>query len=309
MYHIILSTPEKWDSLTRRWRDNTNFVESIKLFLVDEIHLLSEARRGPTLEAVVCRMKTISELYKLDGRETSIRFMAVSATIPNGDDLAEWIGRTDRNNTKFVSVPEEMRPVKLKRVVVGYQGHTSYFKFDMNLNYYLADIIKQYADGKPTLVFCSTRKGVELAAAVLFKDLCIRMTPTQKSDCMEAASCVVDPMLKSYMERGISYHHAGLTHSDRGTVENAFRNGKIPILLCTTTLAMGINLPAYLVIIKSTQCYNPGGGEDELPESSVLQMIGRAGRPQYNNSGIVVIMTQDQKKVRLNHFLLPILFI
>lgn len=56
---IIITTPEKWDMLTRRWRDHRGLVEVIKLFLIDEVHILNDETRGPVLEAVVSRMKTI----------------------------------------------------------------------------------------------------------------------------------------------------------------------------------------------------------------------------------------------------------
>lgn len=90
-YKILISTPEKWDSLTRRWRETEEFVKTIKLFLIDEVHLVNEDRRGPILEAVVCRMKTIFRSLNQTINE-HLRFIAVSATIPNIDDLAQWFG-------------------------------------------------------------------------------------------------------------------------------------------------------------------------------------------------------------------------
>lgn len=90
-YKILISTPEKWDTLTRRWRDTPDFVETIKLFLIDEIHLVNEDQRGPILEAVVSRMKTICICSR--GRpKIEIRFIGVSATIPNIEDLGQWLG-------------------------------------------------------------------------------------------------------------------------------------------------------------------------------------------------------------------------
>lgn len=90
-YNILISTPEKWDSLTRRWRDSPSFVTSIKLFLIDEIHLVNEDNRGPTLEAVVSRMKTICVCSRGDSK-INIRFIGMSATFPNIEDLGQWLG-------------------------------------------------------------------------------------------------------------------------------------------------------------------------------------------------------------------------
>ena len=57
--HVILTTPEKWDSITRRWTENFFLIASVKLLLIDEVHLLGDLSRGCCLESVVCRMKTI----------------------------------------------------------------------------------------------------------------------------------------------------------------------------------------------------------------------------------------------------------
>ena len=96
--HIVLTTPEKWDSLTRRWKNQTVLVEHIKLFLIDEIHLLNEDNRGSTLETVICRMKTIQ--HTLYDKVDSIRLIAVSATIPNTDDIATLL-RSQSHPAKF----------------------------------------------------------------------------------------------------------------------------------------------------------------------------------------------------------------
>lgn len=93
-YHILITTPEKWDVLTRKWRESPEIVESIKLFLIDEIHLVNEDRRGPILEAIVSRMKTIFTLNRNHVKQINLRFVGVSATIPNVEDLALWLGGT-----------------------------------------------------------------------------------------------------------------------------------------------------------------------------------------------------------------------
>lgn len=90
-YKILISTPEKWDTLTRRWRETPDFVETIKLFLIDEIHLVNEDQRGPILEAVVSRMKTIC-VFARGSPKIETRFVGVSATIPNIEDLGQWLG-------------------------------------------------------------------------------------------------------------------------------------------------------------------------------------------------------------------------
>jgi ATP-dependent DNA helicase HFM1/MER3 len=120
---IIITTPEKWDSMTRKWKDHMRLMQLVKLFLIDEVHILRETR-GATLEAVVSRMKNIG---------SNVRFVALSATVPNSEDIATWLGKDATNQ----HVPahrehfgEDLRPVKLQKFVYGYQSTGNDFAFD-----------------------------------------------------------------------------------------------------------------------------------------------------------------------------------
>jgi ATP-dependent DNA helicase HFM1/MER3 len=121
--NVIVTTPEKWDSITRRWKDHAKLMRLIKLFLIDEVHILKESR-GATLEAVVSRMKST---------ESSIRFVALSATIPNSEDVAMWLGK-DSIHPYLPAHREvfgqEFRPVQLHKIVCGYPGKSNDFFFD-----------------------------------------------------------------------------------------------------------------------------------------------------------------------------------
>lgn len=100
-------------------------------------------------------MKSVGNggLCGFDGNENQrIRFIAVSASIPNAEDVVEWIGRS---NTKLFKFPEELRPVPLTKIVLGYNYNPkkiTFFKFDLSLNYKLRSLIIQHSEGKPTLV-------------------------------------------------------------------------------------------------------------------------------------------------------------
>ncbi|XP_059053609.1 probable ATP-dependent DNA helicase HFM1 [Achroia grisella] len=320
-YRIIITTPEKWDMLTRRWRDHRSLVEVIKLFLIDEVHILNDAVRGPVLEAVVSRMKTIqssaqsahrieylkrkfnSHHYAIsvatdESAPPRIRFVAVSATVSNPEDVATWLGSSDKPAV-YYRFGDECRPVKLKRIVEGYpcSNGTSIFKFDIILNYKLWPIIQKYHNGKPTLIFCNTRKSVILTAETLSREITINFNQEQKDKLMTLASTIKNKKLQSLILAGVACHHAGLLFEERSNIEKAFRNRDLPILITTTTLAMGVNLPAHLVIIKNTQQY-VNGAYQEYSISTVLQMVGRAGRPQYDTEATAVIMTRLNDKSR-----------
>ncbi|KAA8575967.1 hypothetical protein EYC84_006131 [Monilinia fructicola] len=114
---------------------------------------------------------------------------------------------------------------------------------------------------------------------------------------------VKDDALKEALSFGIGLHHAGLIESDRSLAEELFAKNKIQILVATSTLAWGVNLPAHLVVVKGTQFFDAKTeGYKDMDLTDVLQMLGRAGRPQFDTSGIARIFTQDSKKAFYKHF-------
>lgn len=148
---VIITTPEKWDSVTRKWRDNQRLMQLIKLFLVDEVHILKDSR-GATLEAVVSRMKSTG---------VDVRFIALSATVPNSEDIATWLGQTA--STPDVPARREVfdesyRPVKLEKHVYGFQGGANDFSFD-------ALLMKQLATTCPFLTSYSHLLECQIASS------------------------------------------------------------------------------------------------------------------------------------------------
>eukprot|EP00057_Strongylocentrotus_purpuratus_P010440 XP_011664914.1 PREDICTED: probable ATP-dependent DNA helicase HFM1 [Strongylocentrotus purpuratus] len=312
--NIIFTTPEKWDSMTRKWRDNHSLVQLVKLFLIDEVHSLNEETRGATVEAVISRMKTVQAALPDQRTNTSIstqeqssgsglRFLAVSATIPNIKDIAEWLGFGDQTAV-FHKFDDSHRPVTLRKVVIGYpcSDNFSEFKFDLSLNYKLSGVVQTYSENKPTLVFCSTRKAVEQAASILVKEARFILNAQCRQRLQMYNNRIRDSKLRDLVMNGVGYHHAGLDLQDRKAIEEMFLQGDLPVLMSTSTLAMGVNLPAHLVVVKSTQHY-AGGMYREYSETQILQMIGRAGRPQFDTSATAVIMTKHKTKGKYDNLL------
>ncbi|KAG8635008.1 hypothetical protein MANES_17G114600v8 [Manihot esculenta] len=228
-----------------------------------------------------------------------IRFLAVSATIPNIEDIAEWLSVPAQGIKRF---GEEMRPVKLTTKVFGYTPAKNDFLFEKRLQNYIFDILMQYSRGKSALVFCSTRKGAQEAAQRLSQTV---MTfgysnpfikdKEQQERLREASLSCSDKQMQSYILYGVGYHNGGLCLKDRNLVEGLFLRGDIQILCATNTLAHGINLPAHTVVIKSTQHFNKEKGlYMEYDRSTILQMCGRAGRPPFDDTGMVIIMTRRE---------------
>lgn len=148
---------------------------------------------------------------------SEIRFLAVSATIPNTEDIACWLGESIDSPARFFKIDDDMRPVKLQKIVLGYShpGGTSQFHFEMSLSYKLHALLFKYADGKPTLIFCSTRKGVEHTCSILLQQITFHFNTEQKQRICEVAIAISENKLKECVMAGVGYHHAGMAKDDR----------------------------------------------------------------------------------------------
>ena len=304
--NIILTTPERFDVLTRKWKECPQFVSSICLLLIDEIHLLNEETRGATIEAIVARMKLLGTLSQFEHRELGThRLIALSATIPNIPEVAEFL-QVDNCGLKIFG--DEYRPVKIERIVLGFQKAKNEYMFEKYLDYRVGDLIQKYSEGKPVLVFCQTQKGTINCGKQLINDISsnkisiLRINSSQEKLKLESLSVrISNKSLSAMVKLGIGFHNAGLSLSDRQLVEEGFKSQLIKVVCTTSTLAQGVNLPARLVIIKSTNCYRgPKLGYTEYNKMEIDQMVGRAGRPQYDTKGIAIIMTEKEKVNQFN---------
>ncbi|KAG8907978.1 Sec63 [Tulasnella sp. 403] len=288
---IIVTTPEKWDSLTRNWRGHQDILAQMQLFLVDEVHILNESR-GSTLEVCISRMKT---------NGTSVRFVLLSATAPNIEDIANWVGArgSQAGSAHVFKFGEEYRPCKIVRHVYSYpMRNQNPYQFLRGLDFKLFDLLQKHACGKPVLIFCPTRKGVSGTAEQLAKDY-KKLVDEKKSlpwilPSRRDAS-FHDPQLKALLAFGIGMHHAGLALDDRHLTEELYLSGSIRTLVATSTLAVGVNLPAHTVVLKGTRMWS-GSGWSEYSDLDVMQMLGRAGRPQFDTEGLAIIMCSTDKE-------------
>ncbi|XP_019851762.1 PREDICTED: probable ATP-dependent DNA helicase HFM1 [Amphimedon queenslandica] len=195
---------------------------------VAQIHQLNDDSRGPTVKAIVSRMKTVrSSVAGETGGRRLLRFIAISASLPNIDDIASWLGTEEQPG---IIIDDSHRPVQLRRVVLGFPDASTEFKFDLSLSYKISGIIQCYSNQKPTLVFCATCKGTQQAAGILVKDARFVMNVEHRRRLQSAASSVNDSKLKELIAYGVGYHHAGMSSNDRKLIETMFTNGELPIL-------------------------------------------------------------------------------
>lgn len=287
---IIVTTPEKWDSITRKWHDHVKLLQMVKLFLIDEVHILKDTR-GATLEAVVSRMKSSG---------ANVRFIALSATVPNSEDVAIWLGRDPTSAhlpAHREAFGEDFRPVKLQKHVYGFEGQMNDFAFEKVLDGKLPGLIQKHTGKKPIMVFCFTRKSCENTASVL-ADWWTRQKAMQRAwPVSPQRTVVINKELQALVECGVAFHHAGLESQDRKAIETAFLKGDINVICCTSTLAVGVNLPCHLVVLKGTVGFQDGR-LGEYSDLEVMQMLGRAGRPQFDDSAVAIIMTRLDKVQR-----------
>jgi activating signal cointegrator complex subunit 3 len=295
---IIITTPEKWDGITRYWQ-RRNYVQKVGLVIIDEIHLLGEDR-GPVLEVIVSRMRYIASRT---GQE--VRFMGLSTAVANANDLADWLGVEGPGLFNFRPA---VRPIPMEVHVQAFPGR-NYCPRMQSMNKPAYAAITTYSPEKPVLIFVASRRQTRLTALDLIAMCATAENPKRflRMSDEETASYVdrvKDSALRDTLAFGIGIHHAGLVESDRAIVEELYGAVKIQVLCCTATLAWGVNFPAHLVIVKGTEFYDARLSRYvDFPVTDVLQMMGRAGRPQYDDHGVAVIMVHEPKKNFYKKFL------
>ncbi|KAI0234175.1 putative steryl acetyl hydrolase mug81 [Massospora cicadina] len=295
---IIITTPEKWDGISRGWQSR-EYVRAVSLVIIDEIHLLG-GDRGPILEVIVSRMN-----YIASHTARAVRIVGLSTALANAADLAGWLGVPPGSLFNF---RHSVRPVPLEVYIDGFSvKHYCPRMASMNRPAYKA--IRTHSPRQPVIIFVSSRRQTRLTAQDLIAYCGMEENPRQflhmpEGEAEMLLASVADGCLRMTLGFGIGLHHAGLTEPDRKVVEELFANGKIQVLVATSTLAWGVNFPAHLVIVKGTEYYDAKvKGYVDYPITDILQMVGRAGRPQFDNSGIARVFVLDKRKGFFKHFL------
>ena len=295
---IIITTPEKWDGISRSWQTRS-YVRQVSLVIIDEIHLLG-GDRGPILEIIVSRMN-----YIASQSQGSVRLVGMSTACANAMDLGNWLGVKEG----LFNFRHSVRPVPLQIFIDGFPEQRGFCPLMQSMNRPTFLAIKTHSPEKPVIVFVASRRQTRLTAKDLInfcgmEDNPRRFVRMSEDDLQLNLSRVQDEALREALSFGIGLHHAGLVEADRQLAEELFANNKIQILVATSTLAWGVNLPAHLVVVKGTQYFDAKiEGYKDMDLTDVLQMLGRAGRPQFDTSGIARIFTQEAKKAFFKHFL------
>lgn len=284
---VVISVPEKIDSITRSPDLNiSQFFESIRVLVVDEVHLLDMDGRGDALEAVVTRFLTRTE------KLPSIRIIALSATVPNFEDVAQWLRVP---STCIFRYGVEFRPVKLETHVLTYHEGESLEEDRLNQDKIVIEQIEALlGEEQQAVVFVNSRIGTEKLAQrmIIAWDKTGSHGNFVSAETIGLSQEVDSQSLSQVIFAGVGFHHAGLSRKDRGKVEFAFIEGYCRVLVSTTTLAWGVNLPADVVIIRDVEIYDSLKGKMLIGAIDLQQMLGRAGRPGYSRGighGYVIV--------------------
>ena len=292
---LIVATSEKVDSLVR---NDADWLSNLTCVVADEVHLVDDSSRGPTLEVTLAKLR---ELARRNG--LPMQLVALSATVGNAGAIADWL---DAN-----LVDSEWRPIDLKTGVHygnalnfadGSQRQVGVKASERPEAALVRDIVEE---GGSSLVFVNSRRNAESAAERLGPTTAEFLSEDEEARLAELAAEIravsdteTSEDLAACVEGGSAFHHAGLASEHRSLVENAFRERLLKAVSATPTLSAGVNTPARRVIVRDWRRFDSSaGGMAPLSVLEVHQMMGRAGRPGLDPYGEAVLLAKSHEEM------------
>jgi len=295
--NVLILTNEKMDSIIRH---EAEWIDEIGLVISDEIHLIGDDSRGPTLEMILTHLKEL---------EHKPQILGLSATITNSHEIANWLG------CKLVD--SKWRPVPLFEgvydggLVTMSDGTT--FEVANTIRGIPIDLgVQCVQEGGQSLIFAETRirskslaiKAVEVIEQLLEKKELDELEKISKKILTNNEQTDLVKTLAILVKKGVAFHHAGLNQTCRQIIETEFRKGTIKLLSSTPTLAAGVNLPARRVVISNINRYNAKVGANRpISVLEYKQLCGRAGRPQYDKFGESIVVGNGNGEEILEHYI------
>ncbi len=290
-YDMIFVSTEKFDSLIRHGID---WLDEIGCIVFDEIHMLGDGTRGPTLEILITRIRRVAK---------NVQILALSATIGNADEMEGWLG------AKLVT--SDYRSVRLEKGILS-EGRAYYIDRteDLEGSSKVPEIRiteDTLSRNKQILIFYATKRNAEAGAEKLKAAVKGSLNEYEKATLKTVAARVLNSLskptlqcekLSKCIESGVAFHHSGLVNEQREIVEDAFRNNIIRAICATTTLGYGVNLPANTVLVRDITRYAGERGSEEIGINEVTQLFGRAGRPRYDTEGRAFLIARDMDEIQ-----------
>ena len=289
---IVVATSEKVDSLVR---NDARWLSDLSCVVADEIHLVDDSHRGPTLEVTLAKLRRINP---------GLQTVALSATVGNADVVADWLdGELVRSDWRPIDLRMGVHYGNAINFDDGSQREVPVDDGQRQTEALVADTLDEEIDGQggSLLVFVNSRRNAESAARRLAGVTDPRLTAGERNRLEELAAEIREgsdtdtaESLADCLARGAAFHHAGLTGDHRQAVESAFRERLIKVICATPTLAAGVNTPARRVIVRDWRRYDGEfGGMQPLDALEIHQMCGRAGRPGLDPYGEAVLLASD----------------
>jgi len=294
---VLILTNEKMDSIIRH---GAEWVEEIGLVIADEVHLIGDENRGPTLEMILTQLKLL---------ETNPQIVGLSATITNSDEIADWLDcKLVKNDWRPVPLSEGVRDAGEITMNDG-----KVFSVERSICGTPIDLgVQSVKEGGQSLVFAETRnrskslatKAADVISQILEKKDLMELEKTSKKILSENEHTELIKTLAFLVKKGVAFHHAGLNQNCRQTIETEFRKGTIKLLSSTPTLAAGVNLPARRVVISNITRYNAKVGANRpISILEYKQLCGRAGRPQYDDYGEAIIVGNGNTEDLIDYYI------
>jgi helicase len=297
-YQWIVGSNEKFDSLIRH---EAPWISEVGLIVADEIHLLDDPSRGPTLEILLTILKDILPKSQI---------LAFSATIKNADEIGEWLN-ANVLKSNFRSVPLYKGIFFEDKIkLFGFKE----YKLSQDLGIEEAIVENTLLMKKQLIFFLSSRRNAEALAERLSKLVFHFLEENEIQKLRELAKKIENTLeipteqckkLARCVEKGVAFYHSGILFPQRVLIEENYKKGLIKVISSTTSLAFGVNLPNFRAVIRDVKRYYPGLGSIYLPVLEVEQMFGRSGRPAFDSwgEGILVAKNKEEAKELENYYI------
>ncbi|XP_073817747.1 DNA polymerase theta isoform X2 [Musca autumnalis] len=313
--NVAICTIEKANSIVNKLLEHGK-LDEIGTVVVDEVHLISDPGRGYILELLLAKILYMSRKYALQ-----IQVITMSATLANVQLLQKWL-----NAELFIT---NFRPVALNEMIkVGNKIYDNNLKVIRSITEPSVDVREPFPsvpndsdhvaqlcmetliEGCSVIVFCPSKDwcenlAIQLAGAIhaigkqggewgiKLKAQLNREAIDEVKQQLKDIPTGLDTVLEKTVTYGCAFHHAGLTTEERDIVEASFKSGALKIIVATSTLSSGVNLPARRVLIRS-----PLFGGKQMSSLTYRQMIGRAGRTGKDTLGeSILICTENNARV------------
>lgn len=298
---LAVCTIEKANSIVNRLLEQ-NKLSDIGMIVIDEIHLISDSSRGYILELLLTKI-----MYMCEKFQHKIQLITMSATLPNVELLREWM------NAEYFYT--DYRPIELREMIkIGKKIYDQQMKLVRTVNEKYAEFFRNDTDevcqlametiieNHQLIIFCPTKVWCEQICENVargihkmlkskleeFEGILDQQRLKNLLDQIKALPAGVDSLLQRSLGYACAFHHAGLTTDERDVIEMGFKDGTLKVLVATSTLSSGVNLPARRVIIRT-----PMFGKKMMSNLTYRQMIGRAGRKGKDILGESILVCSD----------------